>query len=89
MARTSKLADELKGRYKVVNVEKLDKRANDETGKYKNRGIFSRLIKKCKSFEEYFKLVGDTQVQDEGFKSPVSGRTEIEYAYKQGWIVKA
>lgn len=89
MARPSKLANELKGKYKVVNVEKLDKRANDATGKFKNRSIFARLIKKCRSFEEYFKLVGDTQVQDESMKSPVTGRAEIEYAYKQGWITKS
>ena len=88
MARKPKYDENfLKGKYEVINPEALDKRANDETGKFKNRGIFSRLIKKCKTFDEYLKLVGDTQVQDEGSK-PVSGKQELVYFLNQGVIEK-
>lgn len=88
MARPPKYGDDyLKGKYAIVRPEKLDKRANDETGKFKNRSIFARLIKKCKTFDEYLKLVGDTQVQDEGSK-PVSGKQELVYFLNQGVIEK-
>lgn len=86
MARKPKYDENfLKGKYEVINPEALDKRATD-TGKFKNRSIFARLIKKCKTFDEYLKLVGDSVVADGN--TATNGRQELTYFLNKGVIRK-
>ena len=79
--------DEPRGRYRIVNDSFLREKAsrlNDP------RHRFYQVMLSSKTYEEYLAQVGQVEVIAPTYKTgPVSGRMEILYARKSGWIADA
>jgi hypothetical protein len=83
MGRTSNLS----GRYVLINVAFLKERANRRSDP---RHSFYRAMLSNSSYESYLLEVGAKSVEVETYRSgPITGRMEIMYARRNGWIEDA
>jgi hypothetical protein len=75
----------LNGRFGRNNLSHLKKRERDTSDP---RHVFYKAMLKHDTYEGYLKEVGDSTVEVPTFKAhPISGRGEILYARRSGWIV--
>lgn len=76
----------LTGRYERVNEAFLREKANRNDP----RRIFYVAMLNCDTYEGYLAQVGQKLVEVSGFKdNPISGRREILYCRRNGWIQDA
>jgi len=74
---------ELRGPYRVLNADMLRDKANRNDP----RRNFYRAMLLCPTYEAYLADVGQETVTVESYTSgPISGRMEILYARRSGWI---
>jgi hypothetical protein len=73
----------LKGQYVIVDEAFLREKANRDDP----RRDFYRAMLANDSYAAYLAEVGSTEVEVESYKlGPISGRMEILYARRSGWI---
>jgi hypothetical protein len=83
-AASGRSAARLSGPYTVVNAAFLREKAS-RTGD--PRTIFYEAMLSATSYEAYLAKVGDICVEVESYRTgPISGRMEIAYARRRGWI---
>ncbi|MEX0407775.1 hypothetical protein ABGN05_19115 [Aquibium sp. LZ166] len=77
----------LTGSYRILNQTHLERKAGRRTDP---RYVFYISLLRNSSYEGYLAEVGSRLVDVPGFKnSPVSGRAEILYCRRNGWIEDA
>ena len=82
-ASTGMAETELHGAYRVLNPDILREKANRNDP----RRDFYRAMLLCLTYEGYLAEVGRKTVEVESYTSgPISGRMEILYARRSGWI---
>jgi hypothetical protein len=73
----------LTGRYKIVNVALLREKASRQDP----RKRFYVSMLNNQTYEAYLAEVGQIEVEIAGYKAnPISGRMEILYCRRNGWI---
>jgi len=73
----------LSGRYRIVNEAFLREKANRDDP----RKVFYIAMLANSSYGAYLAAVGSQAVEVNGYKqNPISGRMEILYARRKGWI---
>ena len=73
----------LTGRYRLINEAFLREKANRDDPR---RAFYVAMLAN-RTYEGYLAEVGQDQVMVEGFKAnPISGRGEILYCRRNGWI---
>jgi hypothetical protein len=77
---------ELRGAYRVLKADILREKANRNDP----RKDFYKAMLQCRTYEAYLAEVGRKTVEVESYASgPISGRMEILYARRNGWIADA
>jgi hypothetical protein len=75
----------LRGRFSRKNTTHLSKRAGEI---HDPRHVFYKAMLEHHTYEKYLEQVGELKVDVPTFKAgPISGRDEILYARRSGWIV--
>jgi hypothetical protein len=73
----------LTGSYELVDLEFLRRKANANDP----RSVFYREMISHSTYEGYLAAVGTTSVEIAGYKKgPITGRMEILYCRRNGWI---
>jgi hypothetical protein len=78
---------ELNGQYIILNEAFLREKANRDDPR---RHFYAAMLAEPHTFSRYLAEVGSKEVTVDGYKTgPISGRMEILYARRRGWIADA
>ena len=77
----------LTGRYRLLDEAFLREKANRTDDE---RHKLYVIMLECKTYEAYLAAVRETKIYREGYKqNPITGRGEILYCRRNGWIADA